>query len=124
MSDTCTLYKHAVLVENIQANAGICPKVDPNAEWIQKYYYGYANKKHIPEKQQFWCSNQSICTFPFIYNEELYYEPVNIGGDGKCGTNDQYTNPVTYFSYTQSSTILCKGNSSKEHNDIGSFLGT
>ena len=34
-----------MLVENIQANAGICPKVDPNAEWIQKYDYGYENKK-------------------------------------------------------------------------------
>ena len=41
-SDSCTLFRHAVLVkitENNQTNAGICPKSDPNYELIKRYYY-------------------------------------------------------------------------------------
>ena len=98
------------ITEKNQTNAGICPKIDPNNKWIQQYYYAYPYRKHIPDEQQFWCFGQSICTFPFVYNSELYYEPVYIDGEGKCGTSDTSTNPVTYDSFSQSSTILCKGN--------------
>ena len=135
-SDSCTLFRHAVLVkitENNQTNAGICPKSDPNYELIKRYYYSASPDNittHIPDTQYFWCSDKLICTFPFFYNSELYYEPVYINGsvDGTCGTDQTSTNPVFYskdsgftrdtWKYsgslhrydTKSSTNLCPGN--------------
>ena len=120
-SDSCTLFRHAVLVkitENNQTNAGICPKSDPNYELIKRYYYSASPDNittQIPDTQYFWCSDASICTFPFLYKSELYYEPINIhfvngSADRTCGTNDSSTNPLTYESYTTtSSTNLCPG---------------
>ena len=111
-SNTCKLYKHAVLVKNtgnIQTIAGICPKTDPDDSWIQINFYSVTT--HIPDKLYFWCSGSSICTFPFYYKSELYYEPVYIDGGGKCGTSVTSTTARDIISFSSRSTYVCQGNS-------------
>ena len=123
-SNKCSMYTNAIIANTTKSetNAGICPKSDPNVDWIQKYHYSVLSTAHIPDKQYFWCCGNgtysaSICTFPFWYNSELYYEPT----DGKCGSNVSQYEPVTYSSsFSLWPSYLCQRNISlhKEHSLI------
>ena len=82
--------------------AGICPKYN-------KTKYG-----EVPlPGTQLWCgeSSESICTFPFIYESKLLYEPyTDAEGVSRCGTKNYSSEPIEYASVNDLDTaVQCKG---------------
>ena len=88
-SKICTLFKNAVieLSNNNHTNAGICPKSDTSIGW-RKPMDG-VKPTFKTKDTKFWCKKNRdiICTFPFSFNDQIYYKPFK-QTDGKllCGT--------------------------------------
>ena len=103
---TCTLFKNAVieLSNNNQTNAGICPKSDTSIGWRQ------LKPTFKTKDTKFWCKKNRdiICTFPFSFNDQIYYKPFK-QTDGKplCGIWNSL-NLMTYNKLKESD--ICQGN--------------
>ena len=76
-----------------ETNAGICPKTDKTKD------LSYVPETPVPANKKFWwCGEEGkICTFPFYYLSELYYDPyIDDSGVAKCGTLDNSFEPIVY----------------------------
>ena len=89
-------------VESSETIAGICPKYDKTQ---------YAEVP-VPGTQ-LWCgeSSGSICTFPFIFESKLRYEPyTDAEGVSRCGTKDNSFQPIEYAYVNElDEAVPCKG---------------
>ena len=91
------MYKAAQIrpTENKETIAGICPKFDDGSKHDPP-------KFPDPEKQTWPLCGEvagSLCTFPFLYGTELFYEPFKDSqGVSRCGTKDTSDFPIEYAS--------------------------
>ena len=97
------MYKFAVIenkagdnTEDIETNSGICPKTDNTSGWSTTF------PPAIPvPAERMWCGEaEKICTFPFIYLADIYYDPyIDASGVARCGTMDSQNTPFNYSGF-------------------------